>query len=54
MTEGRRINPATGEAVEAPEAEHFYRCDCGAQVDMRDLAMVIRHTGPHHPQDLPQ
>jgi hypothetical protein len=29
------------------ESEHFYVCDeCGAWVDMRDLATVLDHEGP--------
>jgi hypothetical protein len=30
----------------ADESEHFYQCDCGAWVDMRDLATVLDHEGP--------
>ena len=30
----------------ATEAEHFIRCPtCGALVDMRDLAQVLKHDG---------
>ena len=39
-----------GEALEpvASEADHHYRCpQCGAWVDMRDLAEVFEHEQPH-------
>lgn len=48
---GPRIDPETGETVEVPESEHFYRCErCGGLVDMRDLAKVMAHEdeGPYH------
>jgi hypothetical protein len=54
---GRRINPETGEFVEGPEAEHFYRCEmCGAMVDKRDLAAVLAHEDVvnHPPREVVQ
>jgi hypothetical protein len=54
---GRRINPATGETIEVPEADHFYRCEsCGGLVDMRNLEAVCAHEGPapHPKEDMPQ
>lgn len=55
---GRRINPATGETIEVPEADHFYRCDCGALVDKRDLGQVLAHEasfgGTCPKEDMPQ
>jgi hypothetical protein len=37
----------------ADESEHFYQCDCGAWVDMRDLATVLDHEGPLPHPDKP-
>jgi hypothetical protein len=46
---GRRIDPETGETVEVPEHEHFYRCAvCNRQVDKRDLEQVLVHEGCIH------
>jgi hypothetical protein len=47
---GQRVDPATGQPIEVPEAEHFYRCRlCGTWVDCRDLGQVFDHEGelPH-------
>jgi len=46
---GRRINPETGEVVDAMEAQHYIRCDiCGGMFDMRDLVQVIHHDQKKH------
>lgn len=41
----------------ACEVDHFMKCpDCGGWIDMRDLGMVLEHTGalPHPKEDQPQ
>jgi bifunctional non-homologous end joining protein LigD len=43
------LNDAPVEALDVPEAEHFYQCPvCGQTVDRRGLDDVLHHEQPQH------